>query len=87
MRDSGKNLGVHAAILAALVILDTVGKIGTMPTESVSGVALVPQGHEGETEEEAREVDLITEAVNEMDLTRADQKIEGSLIKTTHCLI
>jgi len=55
LKDPGKNLGAHAGILAALVILETVGKIGTMPNMAeLSGFIIVPQGREGETEEEAQ---------------------------------
>jgi hypothetical protein len=58
LRDPNKSLGVHVGILAGLVVCDTVGKIGTLPNvEELSGLLIVPQGREGETELEARAVE------------------------------
>ena len=58
LRDPNKSLGVHVAILAGLVLCDTVGKIGTLPNvEELKGLLVVPQGREGETELEARAVE------------------------------
>lgn len=72
------NLGVHTAILAFLVIIETIGKIGTMPNvDHETGVVIVPQGKEGETEEEARQTDLISGAIN--NLERADALSDGML--------
>jgi len=52
-------LAIHTGVLATLVIFSTVGKVGAMPAllEEPPGVERVPVGNEGETEEEAREVD------------------------------
>jgi hypothetical protein len=67
-KDPSKNLGVHVGILASLVVIDTVGKIGTLPNiEEASGLIIVPQGREGETEQEARAVERASRDLADID--------------------
>ena len=83
LRDPHKNLGVHVGILAGLVVCDTVGKIGTMPDmEELSGLVIVPQGREGETELEARAVEKASREMplEDLDVDRMDRSACFALI-------
>jgi hypothetical protein len=78
LKHPSSNLAVHVGILAALVIIDVFGKIGTMPNmQALSGFIIVPQGREGETEDEARAVERASRDMTDVEVGGHDILSQG----------